>query len=122
MDIVHNAGYTPAKYLSRLGLKSMKERGRMQEGMIADITIFNPKTISDKADMKIRNRATQPKGIPHVLVSGNFVVRDGKSIIRAVGIVQSADRISTSSQVASRTSRDLEAVSMRNSSAHCVNM
>jgi cytosine/adenosine deaminase-related metal-dependent hydrolase len=81
MDIVHNASYTPAKYLSRLGLKSMQERGRMQEGMIADITIFDPATIHDRADMVIGNRSTAPDGIPHVLVSGSFVVRDGQSQI-----------------------------------------
>jgi len=81
MDIVHNASYTPAKYFSQLGLKGMQERGRMQEGMIADITIFNPDTVADNADMKIGNRATPPTGIPYVLVSGNFVVRDGKALI-----------------------------------------
>jgi N-acyl-D-glutamate deacylase len=83
MDIVHNAGYTPAKYLSRLGLRSMQERGRIQPGMIADITIFDPETIHDGADMKIGNRATPPVGIPHVLVSGQFVVRDGESKVGA---------------------------------------
>ncbi len=83
MNIVNNASYTPAKYLSRLGLKSMQERGRMQEGMIADITIFDPETIADNADMKIGNRASSPTGIPHVLVSGTFVVRDGESQIGA---------------------------------------
>jgi N-acyl-D-amino-acid deacylase len=83
MDIVHNASYTPAKYFSQLGLKGMQERGRMQEGMIADITIFNPDTVADNADMKIGNRATPPTGIPHVLVSGNFVVRDGQTLIGA---------------------------------------
>lgn len=83
MNIVHNASYTPAKYLSRLGLKSMQERGRMQEGMIADITIFDPETIHDRADMVIGNRATAPDGIPHVLVSGSFVVRDGESVMAA---------------------------------------
>ncbi len=55
----------------------------MQEGMIADITIFNPETIADNADMKIGNRATPPTGIPHVIVSGQFVVRDGNSILGA---------------------------------------
>ena len=83
MDIVHNASYTPAKYFSMLGLKSMQERGRMQEGMIADIVIFNPDTIHDRADMVIGNRASAPSGIPHVLVSGEFVVRDGKGQIGA---------------------------------------
>lgn len=83
MDIVHNASYTPAKYLSRLGLKSMQERGRMQEGMIADITIFDPQTIHDRASMVIGNRAAAPEGIPYVLVSGKFVVRNGQSQIGA---------------------------------------
>jgi N-acyl-D-amino-acid deacylase len=83
MDIVHNASYTPAKYFSKLGLKGMQERGRMQEGMIADITIFNPDTVADNADMKIGNRAALPTGIPYVLVSGNFAVRDGQAIIGA---------------------------------------
>ena len=32
-----------------MGLKSMQERGRMQEGMVADITIFDPKTIRDNS-------------------------------------------------------------------------
>ncbi len=83
MHTVNNASYTPAKYLSRLGLEAMQERGRMQEGMIADITIFNPETLADNADMKIGNRATPPTGIPHVIVSGQFVVRDGNSILGA---------------------------------------
>ena len=52
MDIVNNVSYIPAKYFSRLGLKAMQERGRMQEGMIADITIFNPDTIAETATMK----------------------------------------------------------------------
>jgi N-acyl-D-amino-acid deacylase len=83
MDVVHNASYTPAKYLSRLGLKDIQERGRMQEGMIADITIFDPDLIHDNADMQIGNRATAPTGIPHVLVSGQFVIRDGERQIGA---------------------------------------
>ncbi|MDJ0958085.1 MAG: hypothetical protein QNI91_14555 [Arenicellales bacterium] len=81
MDIVHNASYTPAKYFSMLGLKGMQERGRMQEGMIADIVVFNPDTIHDRADMILGNRAAAPYGIPHVLVSGEFVVRNGEGQI-----------------------------------------
>ena len=83
MDIVHNAGYTPAKYFSMLGLKAMQERGRVQPGMIADLTLFNPDTIKDNADMVIGNRATAPTGIPYVMVSGALVVDNGKSIIGA---------------------------------------
>ena len=45
---VNNLSYIPAKYFSMAGLKAMQDRGRMQEGKIADITIFNPDT--NKAD------------------------------------------------------------------------
>ena len=79
MDIVHNASYTPAKYFSMLGLQGMQRRGRLQPGMVADIVIFNPETIHDGADMVIGNRATQPIGIPYVMVSGTLVVDNGES-------------------------------------------
>ena len=83
MDIVHNAGYTPARYLSMLGLKAMQERGRVQPGMIADLTLFDPETIADNADMVIGNRAAAPSGIPYVMVSGELVVDGGESQIGA---------------------------------------
>ncbi len=77
MDIVNNASYIPAKYFSKVGLKAMQERGRMQEGMIADITIFNPDTIAETATMKAGMRGSYTKGIPHVIVSGQVIIEDG---------------------------------------------
>ena len=77
MNTVNNASYVPAKYLSMLGLPGMQERGRMQEGMVADITIFNPDTIRDNSTFALGERALQPTGIPHVIIGGQFVVRDG---------------------------------------------
>ena len=32
-----------------MGVKAIQERGRLQEGMIADIAIFDPQTVTDKA-------------------------------------------------------------------------
>ncbi len=61
------------------GLKALQERGRMQEGMIADITIFNPKTVAERSAYKAGENTRPPTGIPHVMVSGQFVVRDGKA-------------------------------------------
>jgi hypothetical protein len=49
MQIVAMSSYNTAKPLGRTGLKAMQERGRMQEGMVADITIFDPETITDNA-------------------------------------------------------------------------
>lgn len=78
MDIVNNASYVPAKYLSMLGLSTMQERGRMQQGMVADITIFNPDTVRENSTFKLGERALQPTGIPHVIINGKFVMRDGR--------------------------------------------
>ena len=77
MDIVNNASYIPAKYFAQVGLKAMQERGRMQEGMIADITIFNPDTIAETATYMAGMRGSYTKGIPHVLVSGQLIIEDG---------------------------------------------
>ena len=77
MDMVNNVSYIPAKYFSRLGLKDMQERGRLQEGMIADITIFDPDTIADSANMKAGMRGAYTRGIPHVIVNGQLVIENG---------------------------------------------
>jgi len=77
MDMVNNTSYIPAKYFSNVGLKAMQERGRMQEGMIADITIFNPDTITETATMKAGERGSYTAGIPYVIVSGQAVIDDG---------------------------------------------
>ena len=77
MEIVNNASYIPAKYFSRVGLQAMQERGRMQEGMIADITIFNPETITETSSMKKGMNGSFTKGIPYVLVSGQIIIDGG---------------------------------------------
>ena len=49
----------------------------MQEGMIADITIFDPDTIADTSTMKQGERGSYTKGIPFVLVNGQVAIDDG---------------------------------------------
>ena len=39
--------YWSAKHLGDVGVQSMKTRGRMQEGMVADIVVFDPKTVKE---------------------------------------------------------------------------
>nr|WP_285817828.1 amidohydrolase family protein [Echinimonas agarilytica] len=74
MQIIAASSYNAAKYLGDTGLLSMRERGRIQEGMIADITIFNPKTVKDNATYA---KGTMPTtGIPYVVVNGKTVVRN----------------------------------------------
>jgi N-acyl-D-amino-acid deacylase len=44
--------------------------------MWADVVIFNPKTIEDKATFA--NPRQYPLGIPYVLVNGQIAVREGR--------------------------------------------
>ena len=76
MQSLAQTSWNSARPLSELGLKSMQERGRMQEGMVADITIFNPETVKDNATYE---KGTLPsEGIPYVIVNGTVVVDDSE--------------------------------------------
>ena len=57
----------------KLGLR---DRGMIREGMWADVVIFDPETVEDKATFA--NPRQYPLGIPYVLVNGQFAVREGK--------------------------------------------
>lgn len=52
----------------------LNDRGRISQGLIADIVVFDPETIIDQATFE--NPAAPPLGVHHVLVNGKFVVRD----------------------------------------------
>src|SRR5262249_18677068 len=54
---------------------AMRGKGRLQSGRDADIVVFDPETVADQASY---SQSTRPStGIRHVLVNGEFVVRDG---------------------------------------------
>ena len=57
---------------SRVGLA---DRGRLKAGMYADITIFDPSTVCDRATFT--DPVQTSVGIVHVLVNGVPVIRDG---------------------------------------------
>jgi len=54
----------------------LKDRGRIAKGYIADLVVFDPVTVIDQST--IEHPQEPPKGIPDVMVSGEWVVRDGK--------------------------------------------
>jgi dihydroorotase len=54
---------------------SLSSKGRLQTGADADITIFDPARVIDRATFE--NPAQYSDGIPYVLVNGAFVVKDG---------------------------------------------
>lgn len=57
----------------RVGLH---ERGRIQPGAFADLVAFDPDRVIDRATFAQPHQ--YPDGIPHVLVNGRFVLRDGE--------------------------------------------
>jgi len=67
----------PAKRLENIA-PSMRFKGRIQVGADADITIFNPETIIDKATFE--KGLEFSAGIEYVLVNGSFVLKNGKTV------------------------------------------
>ena len=80
MQAVAMTSYNYAKPLGDMGLKAMQVCGRMQQGMVADITIFDPRTVTDNATYA---KGTLPSiGIPHVIVNGIVVMKDSEPLRR----------------------------------------
>ncbi len=67
----------PAQTLEE-SVPQMKKKGRLQVGMDADIVVFDPEKIADKATYAEPNRPAV--GVQAVLVNGEFVVRNGELI------------------------------------------
>ena len=80
MQILAQNNYWAAKHLGDAGIEAMQERGRMQQGMVADITIFDPETVTDNGTYKVGENGRPSTGIPWVLVNGTIVVRDSKVV------------------------------------------
>ncbi|AQQ66338.1 aminoacylase [Microbulbifer agarilyticus] len=70
--------YWPAYHLGKAGLESMKVRGRMQEGMVADIVVFDPLKTRETSTYKAGEQGNPSTGIPYVIVNGQQVVKDNK--------------------------------------------
>jgi N-acyl-D-amino-acid deacylase len=67
------------------GFFKFEDRGVIREGAVADLVLFDPATVRDLATYE-RPRAF-PTGIPHVLVNGVFVVRDGRTTGARPGVI-----------------------------------
>ncbi len=67
----------PAKRLEGIA-PMMRFKGRIQVGADADITIFNPNTVTDKATFE--KGLEFSAGIEYVMVNGTFVVKKGKTV------------------------------------------
>lgn len=78
MFTIAQMSYWPAKHLGDAGIDAMKVRGRLQHGMVADITIFDPEKVTDNATYKMSEQGKPTTGIPYVIVNGQMVVKDSE--------------------------------------------
>ncbi|WP_193431325.1 aminoacylase [Moorena producens] len=78
MFTLAQTSYWSAKHLGDAGLEAMKQRGRVQEGKIADLTIFDPDEVTDNSTYKAEENGLPSTGIPHVIVNGTFVVKNSR--------------------------------------------
>ena len=77
MDAIRKMTLLPAQRLEK-AVPSMRAKGRIKVGADADLTIFDPATVIDRATFE--QPAQYSEGIRHVLVGGVFVVRDEKIV------------------------------------------
>jgi N-acyl-D-amino-acid deacylase len=61
------------------------DRGTLSEAMVADLTVFDPKTVSDTATYDAP--LSYAEGTRHVLVNGRPVLRDGTFTTHRPGTV-----------------------------------
>lgn len=61
------------------------DRGVIREGAVADLVVFDPNTIQDKATFE--DPFQYPRGIRHVLIGGRWALRDGETTAEGCGQV-----------------------------------
>ena len=76
-DAIAKMSLMPAQRLEK-AVPQMRLKGRIKTGADADIAIFDPARVADRATFE--NPAQYSDGILHVLVNGVAVVRDGKLV------------------------------------------
>ena len=77
MDAIRKMTLMPAQRL-QASVPAMRNKGRIKIGADADIVVFNPDKVIDKATFE--NAAQYSEGIEQVMVAGVFVLRNGNFV------------------------------------------
>lgn len=80
MEAIEKASLIPARILEK-SVTQMKFKGRVQEGMDADIIVFDPNTVQDKATFTEPNQPAT--GMKYVMVNGKYVIKNGQLDLEA---------------------------------------
>jgi N-acyl-D-aspartate/D-glutamate deacylase len=78
MTAVAKSSYMLARFMEDCGVPQMAFKGSIQVGADADITIFDPQTITDNATRE--HGALPSSGIPFVIVNGVPVVKNSNLV------------------------------------------
>jgi len=74
MFTLSQLSYWSAKHLGDTGLEAMQQRGRVQVGKVADLTLFDAQNVAPSATYKAGENGLPSKGIPYVIINGTVVV------------------------------------------------
>lgn len=77
MEALTKMTLMPARRLAAIA-PQMRNKGRLQIGKDADITVFDPDRVIDTATFEAD--LSYSEGVEHVLVNGQFVVRSGNTV------------------------------------------
>ena len=61
----------------------LRDRGYLREGLVADLTVFDPDTVGDKGTYE--NPFQKPEGICHVFMAGEAALLDGMQTEKRLG-------------------------------------
>lgn len=75
MQALEKCSLIPIKIVEKR-VPALAKKGRIQEGCDADIIVFDPETVTDKATFEHMNQAAL--GMQYVLVNGAFVIYQGQ--------------------------------------------
>ena len=81
-EAIRKMSLLPARTIEGF-VPQMRKKGRLQVGMDADLVVFDPEVVADKATFE---NANQPAvGFQTVIVNGVVTVREGKLVLDAAG-------------------------------------